>query len=154
MMNLELKNRDRHALVVVADSNRARIFEAPIPLAPLSEIGGVERELAALKDSQLVTGDRGRHRDGVGQHRSAFEPSDSPGEVERRRFARDLSEALERLLQREGPLRVYVVAAPGFLGELRQQYGHELEHSTVMEIPKNLLEARAESIRDSLPEKL
>jgi protein required for attachment to host cells len=68
------------------------------------------------------------------------------------RFASLVCETLESARNKGEFRKLYVVAAPAFLGMLRKHQSHSLKHLIAGEIDKNLTTQTPEAIRKSLPD--
>jgi protein required for attachment to host cells len=69
-------------------------------------------------------------------------------------FAKELSAALDKLHRRQQLRRVYLVAAPGFLGLLRASLSKQCTSLVAGEVGKNLVTHKLEEIRAQLPKRL
>ncbi|GAA5185998.1 hypothetical protein GCM10025772_00570 [Ferrimonas gelatinilytica] len=70
------------------------------------------------------------------------------------RFASSVCETLEQA-RNEGELgKLYVVAPPQFLGELRKHQSTPLQKHVAQELGKNLATSDVDTIRDALPNRL
>ena len=79
----------------------------------------------------------GRMSDGPSGHRSAFDDTDWH-ELEKERFAKDLSNILYKLAHKGRFDRIVLVAPPAVLGDLRDNLHKEVQSKVVGEIPKTL----------------
>ena len=87
----------------------------------------------------------GRMSDGPSGHRSAFDDTDWH-ELEKERFAKDLSDILYKLAHKGSYDRIVLVAPPAVLGELRDNLHKEVQNKVVGEIPKTLTNHPIEEI--------
>lgn len=141
-------------VVAVADSARARLFEAPAPAAPLREVEDLQNAQARLHEGDLVADRAGRMKNRPFQAaHSAF-----GGDTARRHRAEDFAaiacSSIGRILRRSGARRLYLVADPEFLGLLRQRMEPSLRHRVAGEVVKSLAGEPAERIRAVLPRRL
>lgn len=79
----------------------------------------------------------GRMSDGPSGHRSAFDDTDWH-ELEKERFAKDLSEILYKQAHKGRYDRIVLVAPPAVLGDLRDNLHKEVQDKVIGEIPKTL----------------
>lgn len=140
--------------IVVANRGVARLFQATQATGPLEELEAFIHPEARLRDRDLVSDRPGRgfERAGPGSH--AEEPDSSVAEVEAGQFALELSRFL---LKGHGDGRfdmLVLIAAPGFLGALRERLGGAMKHHILLEVAKNLPHADAATVRGYLPERL
>jgi protein required for attachment to host cells len=136
--------------VVVADTSRARIFEADKPASELVEIQTLAHPAARLHEGQLVS-----DRPGSGIGRSggthAFNREDEAREEESIRFAADLCSQLEQARNRRAYDKLYIIAAPAFLGLMRKHESDGVRALVSQEISKNLAGHDVQAIRSHLP---
>ncbi len=141
------------AWVVVADSSRARIFAAEKPISSLIEIQTLTHPESRLHQGDLVSDRPGRDRNsGAGSHDMGHESDAKEEEVQR--FAAQVCDAVETARARGEFEKLYIVAAPSFLGLLRKQQNDALRKVVTAEISKNLSTKSPEDIRKSLPQYL
>lgn len=141
------------AWVVVADTSRARIFSAENFNSPLREIQTLAHPAARLHKGDLVSDRPGRDRNtSAGSHDMGH---DSDAKQEQAiRFASQVCETLECGRTNGRFNKLYVLAAPGFLGMLRKQQSSSLQKMIAGEIDKNLAGHDVAEIRSNLPSKL
>ncbi|MFO1434184.1 MAG: host attachment protein [Candidatus Competibacteraceae bacterium] len=141
--------------VVVADSSRARIFKAETALGPLQELAALAHPEARLHAQDLTSDLPGRSFDSSGQGgRHAMEQNLDPKENEALKFARQIAEYLEDGQNENRFAKLVLVAAPKFLGHLRQSMSDRVAALVSQEIDKNLVQQTVEDIRRHLPERL
>ncbi len=140
--------------IVVADTSRARIFTAEDGNNSIIEIQTLAHPQARLHEGDLVSDRAGRDRNPgpSGQHNMGHESEAKQEEAVK--FAAQVCEELEtgRVNGRFGKL--YVIAAPGFLGVLRKHQSSSLQKLVAAEISKNLATHDLSQIRNSLPDRL
>lgn len=137
--------------VMVADASRARLFSAETAVAPLKEIETLAHPEGRLHEGDLVSDKPGRDRNGVtGSHDVGHESRARDEEDER--FAIQVCEALEVARNKQRFEKLYVVAAPHFLGLVRKHQSAPLQKLVVKEISKNLVTHSPEEIRKALPD--
>jgi protein required for attachment to host cells len=147
-------DRSGPALVIAADSVRARLFRAATPVAELEEVADLANPEARAHEGDLVEDSAGRRGRGPTQaKRSAF-----GGETAKRHraeeFAASVCERAARGLRESRAARLYVVAEPEFLGLLRQRMSRALRHRVAGEVAKSVTRQPAGRIRAALPARL
>lgn len=111
-------------LVVVADEARAIIYGRETRRAPLHEIHRLENDVARRKGIELVSDRGGRAFDSFGAGRHAMgKELHSPKRHSAEAFARQVADCIEMYRQSGNCIAYTVVAAPRFLGMLRQALG-------------------------------
>lgn len=136
--------------VLVADNSRARFFAAKNSASPLEEVRDLTYPEARLHEGDLVTDKGGRDRNpstggahGVG--------TDSAKHDGAERFALQVCGELESARTDGAFKKLYVVAAPAFLGLLRKQESPALRQLIAGEVDKNLTTQDNVVIRKHLP---
>lgn len=140
--------------VVVADSSRARIFQAEGVLGPLREVATLTHPEARLHTQELTSDLPGRAFDSVGAGRHAMERIVDPKEHEALMFAHQVATRLETAYNDGQFAQLVLVAAPRFLGQVRQTLSNQVAAAITYELDKNLTQQSAEDIRRHLPERL
>jgi len=157
--------------VVVADAARARFFAVrdnsgaylgseafpssqPAPKGQLEEVASLSNPAARLSDGDLETDRPGATADRKGDAMHAYEPPNSVRDVEAKRFAGDVVAQLDQARQQGKMERFYLLAAPDFLGLLRELMGKTLREALVGDQAKDFSGRSAEDIRAALPERL
>ena len=135
--------------IFVADASRARIYawrDAKIALHPLQEFFHPQSRLA---NHELVSDRPGRVQQGTPPsrgnssagpnkgNRSAMEPPTSPKTVEHEHFAHELAAVLYKGLVTHAYQRLVMVAAPQFLGLLRQVVSDQVTKQVVASLDKD-----------------
>jgi protein required for attachment to host cells len=147
-------HKEGAALVVAADSVRARLFHAGTPDAALREIDALVNPEARMHEHDLVEDSAGRRGTRPTQgKRSAF-----GGQTAKRHraeeFAAEVCEHAARDLRETGAKRLYLVAEPEFLGLLRQRMPAALRRRVAGSVAKSITGKPPRSIRAALPERL
>ena len=140
--------------IVVADASRARIFAVDGGNSSMIEIQTLAHPQARLHEGDLVTDRAGRDRNPgpTGQHNMGNESEAKHEEAVR--FAAQVCEELEAGRVNGKFDKLYVIAAPGFLGVLRKHQSSSLQKLVAAEISKNLATHDLSQIRSSLPDRL
>lgn len=140
--------------VLVADSSIAHVYSAETPVSDLEEVTSLEHPEGRLHDRDLTSDLPARSFDSVGGGRHAMEQPVDPKRAEAIRFAQKIAAYLEDGRIHGRFTKLYVVAAPAFLGLLRDQYSASLAHLVTGEIGKRLTQCRAREVRAHLPKRL
>jgi protein required for attachment to host cells len=136
--------------VLVADTYRARVFGAERPASSLSELHDLASPEARLHEGDLVTDKGGRDRNPkVGGHGLGENGSVKQDLADR--FAQQVCDLLESARVAGELSKLYVIAAPAFLGLLRKHQSPSLRQLVAGEIDKSLATQDAASIRKHLP---
>ena len=139
--------------ILVADSARARIFTADTPSSPLEEIEGFSHAEGRLHDRDLTTDLPGRIKSaGGGGH--AFEQATDPKQHEADNFALSVAQYLEDAHNVHRFEQLLIVAAPAFLGLLRNHLQVPIKKLVCFELDKDITTLSAAHVRQYLPEYL
>lgn len=139
--------------ILVADNCRARIFVAEKAAGPITEIRTLAYPEGRLHEGDLVTDKGGRDRNpSAGAHGFSVGAEHKQDNAER--FAAQVCEELEAARNSSAFKKLYVVAAPTFLGLLRKHQSSALKQLVAGEVDKNLATQNPETIRGSLPDYL
>jgi len=139
--------------VVVADTSRARIFSAKTPASKLQETETLTHPASRLHPGDLVSDRQGRDRNAVnGSHNMGQETETK--EEEAVRFATEVCNRLEQGRIKSQFDKLYIVAAPSFLGQIRKQQTPALKKVIAGEVAKNMALMGAVEIKKQLPDYL
>lgn len=137
--------------ILVADNARARIFQATTPVKSLEVVMDKAHESGRLSDSEIYSDRAGGSRAGPGgsggYHTYAREKSDDP---EEQRFARELADQLNKACHEGLFDQLVLMAAPHFLGTLRQYLSEKCRELVLTEIDKDLAHRDTETILQHL----
>lgn len=140
--------------VLVADTARARLLGAAHRAAPLEEMEDLVYPEGRMHPKDITSDLPGRTFDRQGHSRHAYEPPTEPKEKAALGFARAIAHELEKA-RREGLFeRVHLVAAPEFLGLLRQHLHEPTKAVLASETASDLTMAPLDQIRKALPDYL
>jgi protein required for attachment to host cells len=140
--------------VVVAESTRARIFTVDTPSAPLVEVETLVHPEGRLHEQEMTSDLPGSDANSSGSGRHGYQDETEPKKQEAINFARQVADRLDKARTGGEMQRVIVVAAPAFLGILRDQLNDQTGKLVSHEIAKNLGQHTPEDIRSHLPEHL
>jgi protein required for attachment to host cells len=138
--------------VLVADNSRARIFSVEKATSPLQEIRDFTHPEARLHEGDLVTDKDGRDRGPSAAHGMGSEHVHKHDGAER--FAATVCAELDAARASGIFKKLYIVAAPTFLGLLRKHQSNALKQAIGGEVDKNLATQDAAMIRRHLPDYL
>jgi protein required for attachment to host cells len=140
--------------IVVANSSLARILAAPTPDGPLVELECLSHAAGRMLDQQLISDRPGRAFDSSGHTRHALESEVSPKQEEAIRFADHLAGKLRKAHAAHEFDHLAIVAAPRFLGLLRERIGPAVTRSLTETVDKDLAMLSPQEIRGRLAERL
>lgn len=140
--------------LVVADNSRARFFSMETRTGPIEETKSIVHAEARLHEQDMTSDlpGRGSGKGGEGQH--AYQNKVSPKEQENINFAHEIAAELDKARKEDKFKQFVLVAAPEFLGKLREQMNTQTHKLVSFELAKNLTHLDAVEIRKHLPERL
>ncbi len=136
--------------VIAAESGRARILETHAPLGPLREIESLVHPAARNQERELISDKPGRSFDSRGEGRHAMEAKTDAKHQEAITFARQIADRLEQGRIAGEYDELVLVAAPAFLGLLRQNLTDATADLVSKSIDKNVVRLKPEAIREQL----
>jgi protein required for attachment to host cells len=139
--------------VLVADTYRARFFGADRPASPLIELRDLTSPEARLHEGELVSDKGGRDVNPIAGSHALGDNRGHKQDIADR-FAQQVCDLLEGARVAGELSKLYVIAAPAFLGLLRKHQSSSLKHLVAGEIDKCLAAQDAASIRRQLPQYL
>lgn len=134
--------------VVAAESSRARIFAADSRVAPMNEVEDFVHSEGRVKEQDLVSDKSGRGFDGMIEGRHGMEKSFDARHQEAIVFARRIADRIEAARTRGEFSQLVLLAAPEFLGILRQQLSSQASRMVSKTVDKNLVLRQESEIRD------
>lgn len=144
--------------VAVADRAQVLFYDAERPESKLRLAGQMTDPEARLRDRDYKS-DRpgrvfdhapgGKRRGAVAHHSTGGERT--PSKHEAGVFARRIVDELERAQRQNHFDRLVLMAAPEFLGDLREVMPKSLRQAIALEIDKNLVHEDELAIREHLP---
>ena len=144
---------NKRYLVVVADEYRAIVYARDTMTAPLRKLRTLTNETARMKTGELLSDRGGRSFDsrGQGRHRMGGD-RDAPLQQVARAFAKEIAGVIAGE-GHKGTCRGYaVIAAPRFLGLLRQEFATEVRSEPYATVDKDVVGQDA-SVIEGLLEK-
>ncbi|OIO73684.1 MAG: Host attachment protein [Zetaproteobacteria bacterium CG1_02_53_45] len=138
--------------VVVADSAKARFLTAEKGGEKLTEVHALEHGEGRLREHDMISDRPGRAFDSVGGGRHAMSSQVSPKKQETIKFAKQVADYLEAGRNSNSFDRLYVMAAPEFLGHLRDHFSDSLAQLVIASIDKNFVDGEIDVIQAQLPD--
>lgn len=138
--------------IVVADASRARLLVRTGKGGSLEEPEDLVHPEGRMPDRDIVSDRPGRSFDSAGEGRHAMEPRTDPGQEAAQEFAREVADVLEGHRAKGDFQRLILIAAPRFLGMLRDHLGKDTRRLVDGELDKDLVRADLEEILRHLPE--
>jgi protein required for attachment to host cells len=125
--------------IVVADSSRARIFERIERTRHLREVDDFINPAGRADATDLRSDERGRfYGKGERQQGHTAEPAVDPVRHESELFARDVAQHLNKALGEHRYQRLYLLAAPKFLGLVRGKLRKDVQKVVEAELAKDI----------------
>lgn len=140
--------------VVVADGSKARLLLADSGQGPLIDKLDFVHPESRLREQDLVSDGTGSESDAGGYGKHSMGHERTAHEKEMKNFADVLCVEIDRLRQGSDLRRIYLVAAPKFLGLLRSGMSKQCSAMIEGEISKDLVSHSIEDIRSHLPQRL
>ena len=140
--------------VVVADASRARLLLAEDGNSTLIEYGDLVHPESRLREQDLVSDEVGNVFESAGPGVHGMGRENKVHRKEAEAFAREVCNEVERIRVREGLRRIYLVAPPRFLGQLRSAMNKQCAAMISGETNKDLVTLGIEEIRTHLPGRL
>ena len=140
--------------VVVADASRARILLSEYGDSDLTEYRDLVHPESRLREQDLVSDETGNVYDSGGHGIHGMGQENNAHRKEAEDFAREVCGEVE-LVRRQGDLhRIYLIAPPRFLGQLRSAMNKQCAALIAGEADKNLVTQGIDAIRAPLPKRL
>jgi protein required for attachment to host cells len=140
--------------VLIADGAKARLFAADAPTGALEERETFVNPDGRAKQRDLKTDRPGATSPRMGRGRRATEPDVSPREHALQLFAKLLVDHLEAGRTGNDFERLVLVAAPAFLGMMRDQMSAPLKSLVSLELDKDFVALGPAELRARLPKRL
>lgn len=137
--------------ILVADSSRARIFTAENSVSELVEIETLAHPEGRLHEQELDSDLPGKANGTQGAGGHVYTDEVSPKEQEEVNFAKSVAGHLCDELNQNKFEKLFVVAAPSFLGELRNSFSTRLSKHVAYTLDKNVVAMTPQEIRAYLP---
>ncbi|MCK9504422.1 MAG: host attachment protein [Porticoccaceae bacterium] len=137
--------------ILVADSSRAKIYEAGLTLETITETRDLIHGQSAMAERDLTADVSGSNRSSGSGSRHHFEPHTGIKEQETVNFAREINSILDQGRRQGSYEKLVLVAAPDFLGQLRAGMNPQVHKLVVHEVDKNIVKQPLEDLRRVLP---
>ena len=137
--------------VVVADSSRARFFEAQGNLESLVELEDLLSPAGRMDESELRHDAKGRFY-GKGEREQAHtaEPAVNAKTHAAQQFSKEVIHRLEQACEKKRYDRLILVAPPHFLGQLHKQLSQRVMQRITQELPLDISGLSARQIGEHL----
>lgn len=140
--------------ILVADSSRARFFGVDAANSSLTEMKDLMHPEARMHEQKLTSDLPGSQAGGsVGSHHGVASEK-SPKDNEALIFVREISRFLEDAQNNQEYDELIVIAAPSFLGLMRENLTADVSKHIILEIDKNLVKHSTDEIYQHLPKGL
>lgn len=136
--------------VVVADSSRARFFIMASRNQPLHELDDMTHAEGRMRDQDEVSDKQGGLAGGHGEGGHAFEAPTDIKHHEAQVFAKQIADKLEHGRVNRDYDQLILVAAPAFLGVLRQELNDHVACLISSSLDKNLVAEKEDVIRNHI----
>ncbi|AAU93248.1 MULTISPECIES: host attachment protein [Methylococcus] len=133
--------------VVAAESSRARIFAIDNRLNPLKEIDDLVHAEGRAKEQDLTSDRPGRMLNSSTEGRHDYEKPQDAKQHEAQVFAKRVADRLEQARVNGDCLSLILIAAPEFLGLLRQALSGPTAKLVSKTLDKNLVQKTEQEIR-------
>ena len=137
--------------ILLANSSRARVCESDGPRGSLREVAGFEHPESRMHEQELTSDLPGRAFDSTGEGRHMMGQAIEPKQQHAIQFAKQVSDYLEAARNDAAFSQLYVIAAPAFLGLLRQHYSDGVASMVTGEVDKDLTDLRLDKLEPYLP---
>lgn len=136
--------------VLVADSSRARIFDAD-KLSSLEEIESFSHTEGRLHEQALTSDLPGKDAGVSGAGGHAYQSQTSAKEQEAINFAKTIAKHLDDAHNAKKFTKLMIVSDPSFLGILRNQLSDQSRKAVSFELDKNITAHSVDDIQKHLP---
>jgi protein required for attachment to host cells len=140
--------------ILVADSARCRFFEQELEHGPLAEADSLVHPGTRLREQEQFADRQGRSFDSGGAGRHAMERPTSARQEEAAKFAHTIAERVNLARKKGAVDGVVLIMEPRFLGTLRQKLDSHTQKLVELEIPADLTQADADTIRAKFMESM
>lgn len=134
--------------VVACSAANARFWLSDSRFGDWKMLKEMHDELAARRESDFASDRPGRSFDIAGKGRHAMSRSVSGQELESRRFARSVAAFLNDGIANSEFNKLVLLAAPGFLGQLRTELSDTALRAIIIAEPTNLDDLEEPQIRE------
>lgn len=139
----------RKTWLLVANATIAKVYDNP-KVGELHLIETLEHPEGRLAAQELESDARGQEFSRIGKSANTYEPAVGPEKQQMAIFAREIGEFLEHRRQENSFERLFIAAAPGILGMLRQAISQPLSETVVAEESKDLTSQNPDQLLKNL----
>ncbi|MAT52697.1 MAG: Host attachment protein [Porticoccaceae bacterium] len=136
--------------ILVAESSRAKIYQADLSLEKIVEVHDLVHEASRLHERDITTDLPGSNTGSAGNHHR-FEPHTSVKTQEAGAFAREVAGILDQGRNAGAYSKLALIAAPDFLGHVRGALNSHVRKLVVHEVDKNMARSGIAELRKVLP---
>jgi protein required for attachment to host cells len=137
--------------IAVADSTRAKIFTPAEKGQALEQVQELHHAGSRTHERELITDRPGRTFDSNGPGRHALSESVSPREHEAWKLCKELADEIESARAQGKFDRLFLVAGPSLLGELKKRLSEPTARLVVSTLDKNLAQLNEQELIQHLP---
>jgi protein required for attachment to host cells len=141
--------------VIVGDSARARFYKTKnATSSDFQEFQSLIHNESRMLEQELTSDRSGNTHDTAGMSRFNINPDQNTKQKESEKFAHEIASYLEKSRTENKFSQLVVIAAPKFLGQLRNQLSESCKRMIVSEYDKNISHMPTHELRSHLPSKL
>ena len=152
MSGFRINGRSRPAWIVVADESAAKFFSQDQKYSPISRVFGLKNETAQTKLGNLISDRGGRSFDSHGYGRHTLSTQTDPREYQSQRFADEIASRITLAMQQGDIGSFALIAAPRFLGMLRNALQKKPIDDPYLTISKDVVRHDIKAIENLLLE--
>jgi len=138
--------------ILTADNAEAVIYQSNGGKSDLIEHKRFTHPQSRQHDRELTSDLPGRTYDSAGHGRHAMEQPLDPKKHEAATFAKELADYLHQACSTGACDKLYIAAAPAFLGLLREHYSKPVQQVLAEELDRNLISQAADAVRSHFQE--
>jgi protein required for attachment to host cells len=147
-----MPNEKRITWLLVADASHAKVFESAGEGKVVRQLQEMELVADLPKSRELLADKPGRTFDSVGAGRHAKENPTDPHRQLKRNVAKRVIAQLRRAMLAHKFDRLFMVAPPAFLGDLRQELPKDLKDKVAGEVASDLTNMPQQQLHARLQE--
>jgi len=140
----------KNTWLVVADTSKARFFTMESGKGPIEEIKTMEHAEARLHERDMTSDLPGKSNSNGGTGGHSYQNKVSAKDQENINFAKKVASELDAARKHNEFKRLILIAAPGFLGDLRNQLNSQTQDLIYKELAKNLTQLNESEIIEHL----
>jgi protein required for attachment to host cells len=134
--------------IVACSAAAARIWRSESRFGDWAPVSQMDDKLATRREQDFEADRPGRSFDIVGSGRHAMSPSKTSQDHQTTLFARQVASCLNGAIASGDVQHLVLLAAPGFLGNLRRELSDAAVNSVVLAEPRNLTDLDEKEIRN------